>query len=92
MVQGFIFAGKEVIPVVYFSVPTKLIFFSESATCWNKTKSFWQHGKHSFRKFEKFVKMAHLVYFNTGLVQNLGHIIVFLELWAQLFQENLGTR
>ena len=75
MVQGFIFAGKEAIPVVYFSVPTKLIFFSESATCWNKTKSFWQHGKH-----------------NTGLVQNLGHIIVFLELWAQLFQENLGTR
>ena len=29
--------------------------------------------------------------FNTGLVQNLGHIIVFLELWAQLFKENLGT-
>ena len=23
--------------------------------------------------------------FNTGLVQNLGHINVFLELWAQLF-------
>ena len=31
-------------------------------------------------------------YFNTGLVQNLGHINIFLELWAQLFQENLGTR
>ena len=30
--------------------------------------------------------------FNTGLVQNLGHLIVFLELWAHLFQENLGTR
>ena len=28
----------------------------------------------------------------TGLVQNLGNIIVFLELWAQLFEENLGTR
>ena len=23
--------------------------------------------------------------------QNLRHINVFLELWAQLFQENLGT-
>ena len=33
-----------------------------------------------------------MVYFNTGLVQNLGHITVFLELWAQLFKENLGTR
>ena len=27
----------------------------------------------------------------TGLVQNLGHINVFLEVWAQLFKENLGT-
>ena len=33
-----------------------------------------------------------MVYFNTGLVRNLGHINVFLQLWAQLFQENLGTR
>ena len=33
-----------------------------------------------------------MVYFNTGLVRNLGHINVFLELWAQLFKENLGTR
>ena len=32
------------------------------------------------------------MYFNTGLVRNLGHLIVFLELWAHLFQENLGTR
>ena len=33
-------------------------------------------------------------YLITGLVQNLGHIpvIVFLELWAQLFKENLGIR
>ena len=31
------------------------------------------------------------MYFNTELVQNLGHINVFLELWAQLFKENLGT-
>ena len=30
--------------------------------------------------------------FNTGLVQSLGHINVFLELWVQLFKENLGTR
>ena len=33
-----------------------------------------------------------MVYFHAGLVQNLGHINVFLELGAQLFQENLGTR
>ena len=31
------------------------------------------------------------MYFNTELVQNSGHLIVFLELWAHLFQENLGT-
>ena len=37
------------------------------------------------------MEIGHLVYFNTGLVQNLGHINVFLELWAQLFTENLGT-
>ena len=30
-------------------------------------------------------------YFNTQLVQKLGHINIFLELWAELFQENLGT-
>ena len=30
--------------------------------------------------------------FDTGLVQNLGHINIFLELWAQLFKEHLGTR
>ena len=37
--------------------------------------------------------MRRLVHFNTKLVQNLGHIHepVFLQLWAQLFQENLGT-
>ena len=33
-----------------------------------------------------------MVYINTGLVRNLGHINVFLELWAQLLKENLGTR
>ena len=32
------------------------------------------------------------MYFSTRLVRKLGHINVFLELWAQLFQENLGTR
>ena len=31
-----------------------------------------------------------MVYFNTGLVQNLGRINVFLELWAQLYKENLA--
>ena len=30
-------------------------------------------------------------YFNNELVQNLGHINIFLEHGAQLFQENLGT-
>ena len=30
-------------------------------------------------------------YFNIGLVKNLGHINVFLKLWAQLFQKSLGT-
>ena len=38
------------------------------------------------------MEIWHFVYFNTGLVQNLGHLMVFLELWAHLFQENLGTR
>ena len=37
------------------------------------------------------MKIWHFVYYNTGLVQNLGHLNIFLELWAQLFQENLGT-
>ena len=32
------------------------------------------------------------VYVTTGLVRNLGHINIFLELWAQLFKQNLGTR
>ena len=73
------------------SVPTKLIFFSQSAICWNKYISFWQNDKHSIRKFDKFVEIWHVVYFNTELVQNLRHINVFLELWAHLFLENLGT-
>ena len=38
------------------------------------------------------MEIWHFVYFNTGLVRNFGHLIVFLELWAHLFQENLGTR
>ena len=56
-----------------------------------RANNFWQYSKHSFRKFNKFVELWHLVYFNTGLVRNLGHINVFLEHWAQLFKENLGT-
>ena len=36
--------------------------------------SFWKYGKNSFRKFEKFVKIGLLVYFNTGLTHNLGHM------------------
>ena len=57
-----------------------------------RANNFWQYSKHSFRKFNKFVEIWNLVYFNTGLVRNLGHINAFLELWAQLFKENLGTR
>ena len=56
-----------------------------------RANNFWQYSKQSFRKFEKFVEIRHLVYFYIGLVQNLGHINIFLELWAQLFKENLGT-
>ena len=29
---------------------------------------------------------------NTELVQNLCNINIFLQLWKQMFQENLGTR
>ena len=76
---------------LYISVPTKPIFFSESAICWSKGKYFWQNSKHSFRKLDKFVEIWHLVYINTGLVQNLWHINIFLGLWAQLFKENLNT-
>ena len=56
-----------------------------------RANNFLQYSKHSFRKFDKFVKIRHLVYFNTGLVRKLEHINVFLELWAHLFEENLGT-
>ena len=42
-----------------------------------------------------FTQLPPLIFFAptdyTPLVQKLGHINVFLELWAQLFQENLGT-
>ena len=76
---------------LYISVPTKPIFFSESAICWSKGTYFWQNSKHSFRKLDKFVEIWHLVYINTGLVRNLWHINIFLGLWAQLFKENLDT-
>ena len=36
------------------------------------------------------MEIQHSVYFNTGLVRNLGHINV-LELLALLYKENLGT-
>ena len=81
--------------VIQYTVPVFPLcrFFSANQLLVGTTpNNFWQYGEHSFRKFEKFVKIEHLVYFNTGLTQNLGHINVFLELWAQLFQENLGTR
>ena len=57
-----------------------------------RVSNFLQYSKHSFRKFDKFVEIWHWTYFNTELVRNFGHINVFLELWAQLFNENLGTR
>ena len=53
--------------------------------------NYWEYGKHCSRKLDKLVEIWHLVYFNTRLVQKFGHIHVFLELWAQLLQENLGT-
>ena len=37
------------------------------------------------------MEIWHLVYFNNELVQNLGHINIFLEHWAQLFEGNLST-
>ena len=57
-----------------------------------RANNFQEYSKHSFRNFDKLVEIWHLVYFNTGLIQNLVHINVFLELWAHLFKENLGTR
>ena len=56
-----------------------------------RANSFWQHGNHSFRKFDKFVDIWHLVYFTYKLIQNLGHINIFLQYCTQLFQENLCT-
>ena len=67
---------------LYISDPTKPIFFSESAICWSKGKYFWQYSKHNFRKLDKFMKIWYMVYINTGLVWNLGHINIFLGLWA----------
>ena len=72
--------------------PRSRFFSANQRLVGTMPNNFWHYGKHSFRKFKKFVKIGHLVYFSTGLVQNLEHINVFLELWAQLFQENLGTR
>ena len=51
----------------------------------------WQYSKYSFRKFDRFIEIWHLVYLNIELVQNLRHINILLVVWAQLFQENLGT-
>ena len=56
-----------------------------------RANNFWQYGKHTLRKLNKFVEIWHLVYFNTRSVRKLGHTNIFLEFWAQLFQETLGT-
>ena len=71
--------------------PLRQFFSANQRFIGARANSFWQYSKQSFRKFYKLVKIRHLVYFNTGLVQNLGHINVFLDLWAQLLQDNLGT-
>ena len=77
--------------MVLISVSTRPIFFSANQRFVGaRANNFWQYGKHSFRKLNKFVEILHLVCFNTQLVRKLGHINIFLELWAQLFQENLG--
>ena len=77
------------------SVPIKLLFFQRiKQFVRTRANNFWQYGKHSFRKFDKFLEIPvwQLVDFSKELVQNLGHIHIFLDHWAQLFQKNLGTR
>ena len=72
--------------------PLSRFFSANRRVVGGRANNFWQYSKYNFGKFDKFVEIWHLVYFNTGLVQNFGHINVFLELWTQLFKENLGTR
>ena len=50
-------------------------------------------GNYSFENSTNLWKydMRHM-YLNNKLVQNLEHINILLEHWAQLFEENLGTR
>ena len=72
--------------------PLRRFFSANQGFVGARANNFWHHSKHSFRKPDKFVEIWHLVYFNTGLAGNLGHIKVFLGLWAQWFKENLGTR
>ena len=81
---------QPVFPLTVF--PLGRFFSANQQFVAARANYFWQYSKHSFRKFDKFLTIAHLVYFSTGLVPNRGHIIVFLELWAQLFKENFGTR
>ena len=73
------------------SVPIKPIFLANQRFFGARANNFWRYGNHSFRKFDKFVEISHKVYFNNELVQNLEHINIPLEHWAQLFQKNLGT-
>ena len=72
--------------------PLSRFFSANQQFVGTRANIFWEYGKHSFGKFDKFVEIWHLVYLNTELDQNCGHVNAFLELWAQLFQENLGTR
>ena len=78
-------------PTYHSVFPLSRFFSANRRFVGARANNFWQYSKHSFRKFDKFVEIWHLVCFITGVVQNLGHINVFLELWAQLFKENLGT-
>ena len=53
---------------ICISIPTKPIFFSESAIVGARANNFQQYSKHSFRKFDKFVEIRHLLHLNTELV------------------------
>ena len=55
---------------IWVNVPTKPIFSANLQFVGAIANNFWQYNKQSFRKFYKFVEIQHLVYFNTGLVQN----------------------
>ena len=50
--------------------PLSRFFLANQRFVGARANYFWQYSKHSFRKFDKFLKIGHLVYFSTGLVPN----------------------